>query len=221
LKGDITKYFYSVDCEKLKGMLLPKVRDERIARLLTHIIDGGGERGFGLPLGNQTSQWFALLYLDPVDRLVKERLRVRHYSRYMDDFVLIHTGREYLRQCLDEIRETAGNLGLTLNPKTQIFPVRNGVDYLGFHIYLTETGKVVRKLRKKSKTGMKRALAAYRRKYADGEMEYKDIAQRLNSWLGHAEHGHTWHLRKKIFENAVFTRGKEKWTRGVYLYEEQ
>jgi hypothetical protein len=47
-------------------------------------------------------------------------------------------------------------------------------------------------------------------RHLKGEMDFPDISQRLNSWLGHAEHGHTWHLRRKIFARAVFTRNSEK-----------
>lgn len=210
LKGDITKYFYSIPCGKLKEMILPRVKDERIRALLTHIIDSGAENGVGVPLGNQTSQWFALLYLDPLDRLVKEKQRIRHYSRYMDDFVLIHEDKAYLRQCLAEIKALVESLGLTLNPKTQIVPIQNGVDYLGFHIYLTETGKVIRKLRQRSKKGMKRRLQVYRRQYAAGELDWPEVRQRLMGWLGHARHGHTWHLQVKILRKAVFIKDWEK-----------
>lgn len=207
LKGDITKYFYSIDCDKLKTMLRPRIWDERLWTLLEHIIDSGGdERGRGVPLGNQTSQWFSLFYLDPLDRLVKERLRIKWYSRYMDDFVLIHPDKAYLRECLRQITELVEELGLTLNPKTQIFPVKNGVDYLGFHLYLTETGKVIRKLRRASKTGMKRRLRFFQKQYAAGNMEWEDITQHLASWRGHAAHGHTYRLQEKICNEAVFVR---------------
>jgi len=47
-----------------------------------------------------TSQVFALYYLDPLDRLIKEQMRIRHYTRYMDDMVLVHPDREYLKECL-------------------------------------------------------------------------------------------------------------------------
>jgi len=47
---------------------------------------------------------FALYYLDPVDRLVKEKFRIEHYTRYMDDMVLIHENKEYLQNCLKQIR---------------------------------------------------------------------------------------------------------------------
>ena len=51
-------------------------------------------------MGNQTSQWFALYYLDGLDRLVKEKLRIRYYTRYMDDMILLHHDREVLKQAL-------------------------------------------------------------------------------------------------------------------------
>ncbi|MDL2220828.1 RNA-directed DNA polymerase [Eubacteriales bacterium OttesenSCG-928-N14] len=210
LKGDITRYFYSIDAQRLKDMVLPRVADGQVNALLEEIINSGAQDGKGIPLGNQTSQWFALWYLDGLDRLVTEKLRVRHYSRYMDDFVLIHPDRDYLKQCLAEIRTHVEGLGLELNPKTQILPVKNGVDYLGFHLYLTDTGQVVRKLRQNSKKNMKRRLEVYKRQYAEGVLDVADVNQRLACWVGHAKHGHTWHLRKEIYRRAVFQRGPEE-----------
>ena len=52
---------------------------------------------YGLPLGNQTSQWFAIYYLDGFDRLIKEKLHIKYDSRYMDGCVLIHQDKEYLK----------------------------------------------------------------------------------------------------------------------------
>ena len=75
-------------------------------------------------MGNQSSQWFALYYLDRLDRFIKERLKVKYYVRYMDDGVLIHHDKEFLKKAL---------------AKTQIFPISQGVDFLGFHFYLTDT----------------------------------------------------------------------------------
>ena len=49
----------------------------------------------GLPMGNQTSQWFALYYLDSFDRLAKEKLHFKYSNagemkkRAMRDFVLV------------------------------------------------------------------------------------------------------------------------------------
>ena len=85
----------------------------------------------GIPIGNQSSQLFALLYLNGLDHYIKEKLGIKFYGRYMDDFYLIHEDKEYLKYCLREITAYVGNLGLELNEKTQIYPLRNGIDFFG------------------------------------------------------------------------------------------
>ena len=60
-----------------------------------------------LPLGNQTSQWFALYYLDSMDRLIKEKMRIKYYVRYMDDGVLVHESKEYLNEVLCQMKGKA------------------------------------------------------------------------------------------------------------------
>jgi ribosomal protein L21 len=53
----------------------------------------------GLPIGNLTSQLFGNVYLNPLDQFVKRTLKVRHYGRYVDDLVLVHSDREFLLGC--------------------------------------------------------------------------------------------------------------------------
>ena len=125
----------------------------RIFRLMCIYIDASAD---GLPLGYQTSQLLALLFLDEFDHFVKERLRIKYYVRYMDDFLLIHPDKEYLRYCQKQIETFLTGLRLELNEKTNIFPLRHGVDFLGFHTYITESGQIIRKLRHSSVKRMKR-----------------------------------------------------------------
>lgn len=106
------------------------------------------ENGIGLPIGNQTSQWFGLFYLNVVDRLIKEKLRVKYYVRYMDDMILIHHDKEYLKLCKQEIEKCVSEkLNLKLNSKTQIGQLKNGIDFLGFRNILMKNGKILRLLR--------------------------------------------------------------------------
>lgn len=207
LKCDIKKYFDNIDHEILKQRLR-KFPDQEVQELMFRFLDAyHGDAGKGIPLGNQSSQWFALYYLDPMDRLIKERLRVRWYTRYMDDLVLLHPDKAYLERCLREIRAKAAELKLELNQKTQIFPVSQGVDYLGFHFYLTETGKVVRRLRTSNKRRFKRRLKGFRKGYAEGTVELEDINRSMASYLGHLSHGHTYRLRERTFSHFVLRRG--------------
>lgn len=71
----------------------------------------------GLPIWNLTSQVFANFYLDFLDKFVKQNLKIRYYGRYVDDFVLIHPNKNYLKYCQKEIEIFLKNeLKLTLHP---------------------------------------------------------------------------------------------------------
>lgn len=157
LKCDITKYFYNIKHDILKQQIRRHLTDANILWLVDMIIDST-EGNVGLPIGNQTSQLFALLYLNNLDHFIKEKLGIKYYGRYMDDFYLIHRDKAYLQDCLKQIEAHAAELGLTLNNKTQILPLKNGIDFLGFHSYITESGKVIRKVRRKSKNNVRRKL---------------------------------------------------------------
>ena len=137
LKCDIRKFFDNIDHFVLKQKLSKAIEDDRVLTLLYQIIDSFEVTpGKGLPLGNQTSQRFAIFYLDSFDRLIKEKLKIKYYSRYMDDCVLIHPDKDYLKYCLEQMKKCAEALKIDFNEKTEIFPLKNGVDYLGWHIYL-------------------------------------------------------------------------------------
>ena len=208
LKCDIKKFFNSIDHDVLKSKLRKVFDDEEVLALLYQIIDSYEcTPGKGLPLGNQTSQWFAIYYLDGFDRLIKEKLHIKYYSRYMDDCLLIHDNKNYLKYCQKEMEDYLNNvLQLEFNQKTQIFPIKNGADYLGFHFYLTDTGKVIRKVRQQTKYKYKRKLKHMQQKYAAGEMQLEDIKQVLSSYQAHLSYGHTYKLRKKTLSKFVLRR---------------
>lgn len=158
-------------------------------------------------MGNQSSQWLALYYLDGIDRIIKEKYWIKYYIRYMDDLVLLHRDKALLETVLVEIWEYADReLKLEFNQKTQLFLMAQGVDYVGWHFYLTETGKVIRKLRTSNKRRFKRRLKLFRRQYASGEIDLEDIKRSLASYRGHLSHGHTWKLGKKVFRDFVLVR---------------
>ena len=207
LKCDIRKYFDNVDHEVLKWQLR-RFKDREVREYLYQIIDTyHADTGKGLPMGNQSSQWFALYYLDGIDRIIKEKYRIKWYTRYMDDLVLLHPDKETLKSCLAELRQYAANvLKLEFNQKTQIFPVSQGVDYVGWHFYMTGTGKVIRMLRTGSKKRFKRRLRRFKRDYEEWKTGIDDISRSLASYNGHLKHGHTWKLRKKIYGHFVLSR---------------
>lgn len=132
-------------------------------------------KGKGLPIGNETSQLLAIYYLNELDHYIKEQLHIKYYVRYMDDFILIHHDKEYLKKCLNLINKKLSSLKLSLNKKTQIYNLKSGVNFLGYKFILKNKKlvillnnqtrkKIKRKLRKARKNNInfyKKSLASY------------------------------------------------------------
>lgn len=192
LKCDVGKYFYSIQHEIIRAKVERYITDPDVLWLINLIIDS--TENPGIPIGNQSSQWFAILYLNDLDHFIKEKLGIKYYGRYMDDFYIIHEDREYLQYCRAEIEKHAAGLGLYLNNKTNIFPLKNGIDFLGFHTYLTDSGKVIRKVRRKSKNNVKRRLRKMKKLLDAGKITIFEVRQSYQSWRGHASRGDCYHL---------------------------
>ena len=197
IKGDISSYFASITHDILKMNLYSLLKEYDIWWLITKIINS--TENPGIPLGNQSSQWFANFYLSKFDHFVKEVLKIKYYVRYMDDWFAIVETKEKAQKILKLMKKFLLNeLKLKTNNKTQIFPLKNGADFLGFHLYLTSTGKVIRKIRKDSKERMKRKLKSFKIKYELGLITKEEIDRSYKSWKGHAIHGSCYRLIQEM-----------------------
>ncbi len=153
LKYDIHHYFPSISHSVLKEKLFKIVTNKDILSYLCFLIDTYHEEDEdrGLPIGNQTSQCFGLLYLDKVDRIIKEKFRMKYYSRYMDDGIIIHENKDTLKSLLTAVNEQLEKDRLILNPKTRIYTLEEGFEYLGFHYSMKDNGKILQVISKKKK----------------------------------------------------------------------
>lgn len=124
LKLDISKFFYSIQHEKLEALIREYIGCEETLRLLTLFYRS--ESGVGLPLGNVTSQLLANLFLTPLDNFIKRELKAKRYIRYMDDFIILGKDRESLRVLKPQIEEFLGTIGLRLNPKYRLEKLEEG-----------------------------------------------------------------------------------------------
>ena len=199
LKCDITKFFYNISHEQLKSIVNYHFGYDKDICWLCNLFNDSTE-GKGLPLGNQVNQGFALLYLDGMDKLIKYKLGIEFYGRYMDDFYLIHHDKEYLKYCLAVITEHLKTLDLTLNSKTQIFPFKNGVNYLGFHTYITDTGKVIRKLKNQNKRNAQKKFVKMAKLVSDGKLPIEKFNASYSAWKNHISHGNCYKLGKVMDE---------------------
>lgn len=206
LKCDISKFFYSIPHKQLKDIVEYHFSyDADVCWLCNLFIDSTD--GKGIPLGNQINQGFALLYLDGMDKLIKHELGIKYYGRYMDDFYLIHPSKEYLKYCLEVITEYLNTLELSLNGKTQIFPFKCGVSYLGFHTYVTSTGKVIRKLKNQNKRNAARKYLRMAKMVADGRLSADEFNTSYRAWKNHISHGNCYKLSKAMDEKiSIYLR---------------
>lgn len=206
IKGDISSYFYSVDHDILKSNLYPLLENYDIWWLITRVLSSTGS-DVGLPLGNQSSQWLANFYLSKFDHYCKEVLRLKYYVRYMDDWCAIVETKEQAREMLKAMKEfLCKELKLETNDKTQIMPLKNGADFLGFHLYITDSGKVIRKIRRDSKERMRRKLKSFKPLYENDLISKEEIDRSYESWKGHASHGSCYHLIQSMdkYYNKIF-----------------
>lgn len=127
--------------------------------------------------------------LDGMDHFIAEILGISRYGRYMDDFYLIYTDKEYLKFCLEQIRDFLGSLGLELNGKTQIIPFKCGIAFTGFHHYVTLDGKYIRKLSGTNKRKMRKKIRKWSELVRSGKMKEEKFFEKYNAWKNHALHG--------------------------------
>lgn len=151
------------------------------------------KNGKGLPIGNMTSQILAVTYLNELDHYIKEKLKIKYYIRYMDDGILLHNDKEYLKYCLKEIEKILNLYKLKLNPKkTKINNIKTGIDFLGFRFYI-KSDKIILKLRNDCKKRFKKKMKKF---------DY-DVYQ---SYIGHLKWGNCNSLINFINEKYPFYR---------------
>jgi len=224
LKLDIRKYFPSIDHAILEEQLAKAIPCEDTLRLIHSIVASSNppeevvhyfpgdtlfspyQRRRGLPLGNQTSQFFANVYLNPLDHMIVRNLRPGAYSRYVDDFLLFSDSKEQLQEMHGRIAEFLCGLRLTLHAnKSRVYWCRDGFPFLGFQLLPTHA-----RLLRPNVVRFRRRLRGLHQEYHAGLIDKKAVNQSVQAWIGHAMHGDTWRLREQIFEAFPFLAGDHR-----------
>lgn len=193
LKCDISKFFYSIDKDKLFEIIQKSIKDKEVLNLTKIMIYSDIEK-VGIPIGNYTSQYFANIYLNELDHFIKEKLKIKHYVRYMDDFVLILDTKEeckIIKKSIEEFLEQ--NLYLKLNKKTNYFKAKQGVNFCGYKLF---NDYILLKKQNKNKTYKK--VKIWNKLYKNNKLDIMEAATRLKSWIGHAKNADTYKLIKDI-----------------------
>lgn len=187
LKMDIKKFFDSIDHQVLLKLLTRRIADQKLLDLLEMIIASFAVvPGKGMPLGNLTSQLFANVYMDPFDKFVKHQLKIKHYLRYADDFLILSSNPDELLGCFVELnRFLKEELKLRIHPeKVLLRKLSWGIDFVGYVAlphYQLPRRKTVRRIFKNV-----------------GSSSPEELVKSLPSYLGYLSHANSYGVQKKL-----------------------
>jgi len=190
LKGDIRKFFASIDHNVLVKILERHIADSDIRWLLSQVRSSFCTTApeIGLPLGNLTSQLLVNVYMHEFDMYLKQELRIKYYIRYVDDFVILSESRKYLEDILPKLHQFLhARLRLTLHEhKVYIQTYDSGIDFLGWVHFPYH-----RQIRTTTKRKIIRMMNGYPKR------------ETVQSYRGLLGHGNTHRLQKelRIFEH--------------------
>ena len=234
LKCDISHYFQNIDHDILFNLIKKKIRDQKILNLIKIIIDSHSP---GLPIGNLTSQLFANIYLNELDKFIKHTLCLKYYLRYMDDFLILGYNKGH-KPCVSSSLRGSGKtdfstslfarqnkkdlwlikdqiqdflrqqLKLEFNPKQLgVSPASRGIDFLGYVVFPNYC-----LLRQSTIRRYIKKIKAKIKKSGPSFLSSPEFKRSWASWRGYAKFAESWHLRKKIVklfkDQAALAKGR-------------
>ena len=208
LQFDFKSYFDNISHDVVFKILRNIYTDDKLYGLACMFVRNFGDKGLGL--GSQVSQIMAIAVPNIADHYIKEKLHIKGYGRYMDDGYLIHQDKEYLKQCLGEIRNILNGLGIKLNEKkTQIVKLSHGFTFLKTKFNLLPSGRILKRPCRKSIVTMRRKLKKLKKK----GLGYDVARISINSWLDHMKRYKSYNACKSMKElfNKLYI---EDWKKG-------
>lgn len=221
LKGDIVKFFPSVDHGVLKEIIRRKIADRDLLAVIDRIIDSGagildGEcppvwfpgddlltpasRPRGMPIGNLTSQFFANVLLNELDQFVHQEIKPRDYLRYCDDFLLFDNDKEKLQRARQAIIGHLADLRLQAHPrKTNLRFCKQGVKFLGFR--LTPS---TRRVARDSINRFRKRMRRHRKERRQGLCDASRTTASVRGWIAHCRHANSDAMLRRVLNDITF-----------------
>jgi len=202
LKLDIRKFFDSIDHGILISLIKKKISDENVIWLIEKIIKSfSALPNKGLPLGNITSQLFANIYLNELDKFIKHELKEKYYTRYCDDFTILNNKKEYLEELILQINNfLKKKLKLSLHSdKIEIRKYNQGIDFLGYVSFPYH-----RILRTKTKKRMFRKIEQKINELKQNKISDESFNQTIQSYLGILKHCESHKLKNEFLKKLIY-----------------
>lgn len=187
LKTDFSGYFYNIDRTVLWELIKRKISCKKTLWLISRFLPNEGK---GIPIGNLTSQLFANIFGNEVDRFLAQSLKVKRFVRYMDDIVIIHHSRKHLEFVKEYLQYFCENRMKMSFSKSYIKDSTQGIDFLGYRIF--EKYKLIRK------DSVTRARRKIKRYTLNGDNE--SLKKFLASFYGHTKHSDSKNLWTNLYK---------------------
>jgi hypothetical protein len=212
---DIVQFFPHMDHQILMQTISNTIHDEKVLHLCQQIIDSGigihpqipqyfpGDdlfsalRPIGLPIGNLTSQFWANVYLNPLDHFIKRQLLVPGYVRYVDDLLLFGNSKQECWQWLQACTDFLAGLRQHFHTgMAQPRPTYCGIPFLGFQVFPD-----YRRVKRRKAVHARRTLQQKAKQYKQDEISLDQMRSSVHGWINHVRYADSWGLRKAILRD--------------------
>lgn len=220
LQLDIRKYFPSIDHDVLMQKISKKIEDRDMLDFLTYLVAHSNkqddclfyfeedslftpyERKKGLPLGNQTSQFFGNIYLNDFDHYIKEKLKIKGYIRYVDDMLFFHNTQSHLQSLISTVTKELEPFRLKIHPnKIKLLETKKGFVFLGHKVYDTHfrlTSKAIRR----GRINLKKVKYEYRYK----KLNLAEAKNRIFGTVGFFALGNNYKITDELLAQTLLRR---------------
>ncbi len=197
LKLDVRNFFASIHHETLKEQLQRLFKEHELLNIFSKIINSYEKApNRGVPIGNLSSQYYANHYLSELDHFIKERLGCKGYIRYMDDMVLLHDSKKWLKGACRHITDfVETKLHCKLKPE-QLNSTGGGLPFLGHIVFPHKM-----RLSQRSKKRYARKILAVHQHYLAERWTEADCRRRVESITAFTLLSDAQALRKDILTN--------------------
>ena len=161
-KFDIRKFYESVKQDFVMYCVNRIFKDQKLIVMLDNFVRLMPE---GISIGLRSSQGLGNLLLSVyLDHFLKDKYGIRYYYRYCDDGVVLGKTKEELWKIRDAVHERINSIGLSIKPNERVFPVGEGIDFLGYVIYAPDHVRLRKRIKQKFARKMHEVKSRRRRR---------------------------------------------------------
>ena len=150
-KFDITKFYESISQDFMMYCLRRMFKEKVLLTILDRFVRMMPQ---GLSIGLRSSQGFGNMLLSMfLDHYLKDQMGVKHFYRYCDDGDGHANTKKECWKIRNMVHQRTEFMRLKIKSNDRVFPISEGLDFLGYVIYPTHT-----RLRKRNKKNFARKI---------------------------------------------------------------